>query len=106
MKKRLRKKRHIGEYQELGVSLFIGFSPKITDCEQNQFLDDLIDFIESIDLEFGGLTEKYTAEYYITCQSYKKPLTKQTLEIIDEWLSNNWLVWSYHFSDFSDAWWD
>lgn len=73
MKKRLRKKLHVGEFTEWGFQAC--FSMRSEYCEQtpqgtwlsDNFLDEFLVFIESIDLGFGGCcTESFTVDGFIT----------------------------------------
>jgi uncharacterized protein YggL (DUF469 family) len=54
MKRRLRKKKHLGEFQELGFELHIYLSPSVTTDEVDALWDRLIELIESRRLGFGG----------------------------------------------------
>ena len=54
MKKRLRKKKHLGEFAVLGVSLNVHFIEGFDETAFQQFIDDFIDWIEAKDLQFGG----------------------------------------------------
>ncbi len=54
MKKRLRKKRRIGEFREDCFELTFEMSAALTDDEVNSLTDTFIGMIESNGLQFGG----------------------------------------------------
>ena len=54
MKKRLRKKKHLGEFAVRGVSLRVRFVDGFDEAAFDRFIDDFIDWIETKDLQFGG----------------------------------------------------
>lgn len=54
MKKRLRKKKHIGEFTELGFRFVGKFESELTEEQAEQFGDQLIDFVEAHDMGLGG----------------------------------------------------
>lgn len=54
MKKRLRKKKHVGEFQELGFEVVAKLRPDLGRDAINAFTDRLIAAIEAQQLAFGG----------------------------------------------------
>ena len=54
MKKRLRKKRHIGEFAEYGFKLRFAMTDGLSTLDRNSILDDFIAEIERLGLQFGG----------------------------------------------------
>ncbi len=54
LKRRLRKKYHLGEFQELGFELFTALKPDLSEEDFDKFLDDFIEEIERNKLTFGG----------------------------------------------------
>ena len=54
MNKRLRKKKRVGEFKELGFELRAGLRPGLVGVELDAFLDRLIDVVEARKLGFGG----------------------------------------------------
>lgn len=54
MNKRLRKKKRVGEFKELGFELRGNLRPAISDDEIEAFVDRLIDVVEARELAFGG----------------------------------------------------
>jgi len=54
VKKRLRKKKHLGEFRELGFELSGALQPGVSNDDINAFVDRLIGVIETRSLLFGG----------------------------------------------------
>ena len=58
MNKRIRKKKHVGEFDWLGFAIEGNFDPPFPDennfVESDKFIDELIDFCEVHDLGVGG----------------------------------------------------
>jgi uncharacterized protein len=54
MKKRIRKKKRVGEFKELGFEVSATLRPGISDAELQGFVGRLLDFIEVRGLAFGG----------------------------------------------------
>ena len=54
MKKRLRKKRHLGEFAEYGFKLRFAMTDGLSTSDRNLILDDFIFEIERLGLQFGG----------------------------------------------------
>ena len=54
MKKRLRKKLHRGEFQELGFEVRVRFDADLSEEAWFAFWDRMVDFVEARGLTFGG----------------------------------------------------
>lgn len=54
MNKRLRKKKRVGEFNELGFEVLGDLRPGISDDDIEAFVDRLIDTVETRKLAFGG----------------------------------------------------
>ena len=54
MKKRLRKKLHRGEFQELGFEVRVRFDAGLSEEAWFAFWDRMVDFVEARGLAFGG----------------------------------------------------
>jgi uncharacterized protein YggL (DUF469 family) len=54
MRRRLRKKKHLGEFQELGLEVRAGLRAGLSEVELYAFLDRWIDAVEARRLAFGG----------------------------------------------------
>ena len=102
MNKRLRRKKHKGEFQEMGFKLEVE-ADKHTD-EQWEY--DLLDAIEKAGLNVGGGFRSC----YITSGSTKPrrhhghTVTPGQLEEIRHWLEQDRRVTRFHFGRQTDAW--
>lgn len=54
MRRRLRKKKHLGEFTELGFEVGADLTPDLDYAGFDAFLDRLIDVVEARGLAFGG----------------------------------------------------
>lgn len=54
MNKRLRKKKRVGEFKELGFELLGDLRPGLAGADLDAFVDRLIDVVEARKLGFGG----------------------------------------------------
>jgi hypothetical protein len=54
VKRRLRKKKRVGEFRELGFGVRADLRPGIDDAEIETFVDRMIAFVEARQLAFGG----------------------------------------------------
>ena len=76
--RRLRKKLHFADFQELGFEYEVTWQTFPTMDQQDQFLDALIALIESRDLELGG-----GATSGVVCGVHKNPSVADTKAILD-----------------------
>jgi len=98
MKKRQRKKLRIEEFTEWGfdVDLEIDISEKDRQAS-NDFLDEVIEFVESQDLYIGGSS----VEFYV-CR--KKTATEEDRVTMLDFLSNHKNVTNVKIAPLSNAW--
>jgi uncharacterized protein YggL (DUF469 family) len=54
MRRRLRKKKHLGEFQELGFAVRAGLRAGLSGSDLEAFFDRWIDAVEARQLAFGG----------------------------------------------------
>jgi uncharacterized protein len=102
MKKRLRKKRHKGEFQEFGFDILIQFNQTISFDKKEIFIDDFIELIEELNLLFGGGRYELKMEGFITAE--KGSVTNLDENKISSWLeSKSDLVESFKIEK-KDAW--
>ena len=104
LKRRLRKKFHVGEYQEFGFEVFVSFNPQLTEAEFDEFLDDFIDLVEANKLLFGGGGKEESWEGFITsAKKFASPMEndRQTIKV---WLENRPEILETKVGEFRDAW--
>jgi len=103
LKKRLRKKNQLGEFQELGFEVAARFSPDLNETDLDKFIDDFIDEIETNKLLCGGGGDTEKWEGFVTSQDkYASPTEKQ-VKNIKSWLANRSEVSNLEIGQFRDS---
>jgi len=98
MNKRQRKKLRIEEFTEWGFEVKLKIDIPIENCEDNnKFLDEVIDFVESQDLYMGGSS----IDFYV-CR--KKTATEEDRAIMLDFLSNHKNVTKIKIAPLSNSW--
>ncbi|TWI53759.1 hypothetical protein IQ22_02366 [Pseudomonas duriflava] len=104
MKRRLRKKLYLGEFQELAFELKADFKQTLEDPELDAFLEAFIDFIESRDLDYvGGFGETWIEGTIMASKRYHSP-SEEDRQVLTDWLKARSEVASATASDLYDAW--
>ncbi len=103
LKRRLRKKFHLGEFQEFGFEIFVKFKSDLNENEFDKFLDVFIDLIEENKLLFSG-GGKENWEGFVTSASKFASPTDIDREKIKLWLEKREEVVGYNIGEFLDAW--
>mgnify|MGYP000853212791 CR=1 FL=1 len=101
--RRLRKKLHVGEFQEFGFQLMFSLKPQLASFEEA--LDRWLEFIESQGWGFGGggvLSGLEIGGYL--CQIAGGSLTEADREQAACWLASQPWVASHQIDPLSDAW--
>ncbi|AGM42223.1 50S ribosome-binding protein YggL [Aeromonas hydrophila] len=101
--RRLRKKLHLDEFQELGLHLVFTIEPSEVDFEE--VLDRWLEYIEPQGWIFGGggsLSGHEISGYL--CQSAKGSLTESDRKEVANWLTAQPWVIEHRLAPLSDAW--
>ena len=108
MKKRLRKKYHLEEYQMLGASIYVALIEDLNVEQYNHCFDDFItDAIEYNGLQFGGGgTDLKSWCGVIEPRSRYGSVSDEDLAKIRSWLSNRSEVSTYTLSELWDLFHD
>lgn len=102
---RQRKKYHLGEFQELGFDAVIHFNHALTGEELNQWMDELIEWVETNGLMiggFGGSAGVTESDGYVVCETGSA--TDAHREAFASWSKAHPLVASAECKPLSDAW--
>ena len=99
--RRLRKKLHVGEFQEFGFNF--SFTADLQQKGFDDALDDWIDFIESQGWCFGGGGSDHQIKGYLT-QVDSGTLTESDRELVAQWLTSQSWVTTHQLDPLSDAW--
>ena len=106
MKRRLRKKKHVGEFREYGFEIRFIFSEQLSTVDRNSLLDDWICLaIENNGLQFGGGGRGNIWKGVVTSEG-KGSTTEEQRIIIEEWLSAEPRVLDYEVGSLIDVWLD
>jgi uncharacterized protein len=104
MRKRLRKKKRLGEFAEFG--LLVAVTPTITfgSSEPDSLLDRFIEeAIERNDLSCGGGGGE-TWEFFVTAKARRASVTQARRQSLEAWLRSTPGVETYTLSSPVDAW--
>jgi uncharacterized protein len=105
MKKRLRKKRCVGEFQVFGFGVGFRLSPKLSAEDGNVFLCRFLgEAIEGNDLVFGGGGDGSDWSGYICPNKIRSTATDAHREVVKQWFIAQSEVVEYHVSPLVDAW--
>lgn len=105
LKKRLRKKLHVGEFQELCFEINAQLKTDLNETDFDKFVDDFIlEAIERNQLEFGGggNPEKWNG-FASLSKKYGSP-TDNHREKVRNWLEKRAEVVEYEIGNLRDAW--
>jgi uncharacterized protein YggL (DUF469 family) len=105
MRKRLRKKKHLGEFAVRGVSLRVRFDDGFDDAGFESFIDDFIDWIEAKGLQFGGGGSHQSGfEGTIDPSPQSREILPSTLLDLEAWLGAREQVCGFEISPPWDLW--
>lgn len=108
MKKRLRKKLHKGEFQELGFSVCFNIKHDTVEEGMDTF-DDFINAVEDMNMYVGGLydTDKAKALMFVVSKECRSVTDEERLKVI-EWLKADSRFEDVNAGELVDAWygWD
>lgn len=103
MKKRLRKKKHLGEFREYGVQICIVFHNQKDGWVADDWVSyRFVEFLESLNLCIGGGENEKRFMGFISRN--RGSVTIDETYKISEWLKNNPEVKTYAIGPLVDAW--
>ena len=102
MKKRLRKKRRLGEFREDCFELTFEMSPTLNDVEIDLLTDAFIDMIESNKLQFGGGGSVRWSG--VVQGPWRGSATESDRQAVLDWLDQHPDVLSAQAGPLRDAW--
>ncbi|WP_415407921.1 YggL family protein [Sulfurovum sp. CS9] len=108
MKKRLRKKKRVGEFQEMGFDVSFDIQKGLTVSEQNAILDDFItQAVEKNGLQFGGGGDIHWQGFIVLNKS-RGSVSIHHRKIVQKWLEKNPKISNPHIGELRDVWygWD
>ena len=102
MNKRLRKKKRVGEFQELGIEVSCTVILDSEDIEFEVWMDNFIEMIESLDLICGG--GGLPKNWSVCVSKNKGSVSEEDRKSISKWLTDNKYVKDFEISDLFDVW--
>jgi len=106
LKRRLRKKLHVGEFQVFGFEVSANFKSNLTEAESDKFYDEFIAEIEANKLLFGGGGGPESMQGFVTAAKNHQSPTVAQREKIKNWLENHRGIADCKVGNFKDAWYD
>jgi uncharacterized protein len=106
LKKRIRKKLHKGEFQELGFTVLVRFKEGLTGEARETFLDEFIlQTIEASGLLFGGGADELKLTGFVT-PADRGSATDEHRDRVAAWLKNRLEVHEVEIGNLVDAWYE
>lgn len=102
MKRRLRKKRRLGEFREDCFELSFEVSPKLGDAGVDSLTDSFIDMIESNGLQFGGGGNGRWSG--VVQGAFRVSATELDRRVVLDWLNQHPDVLDAQAGPLRDAW--
>lgn len=106
LKRRLRKKFHFGEFQELGFEVTVEFKPNFTETEFDQFWHEFIGKIEENKLECGGGGNHKVWQVFVTSSKKYHSPTDEQRKIIQTYSESLPYIAKCEVGNLKDAWYD
>jgi uncharacterized protein YggL (DUF469 family) len=102
MKKRLRKKRRLGEFREECFELTFEVDSSLTQDQLDAVIDEFIEMIESRNLQYGGGGD-YTWSGVVQ-GPYRKSATIDDRDTVSQWLRGHPQILAVDAGPLRDAW--
>ncbi|GGJ92206.1 YggL family protein [Pseudomonas matsuisoli] len=104
MKRRLRKKLYLGEFQEHAFELKVSFKEALDEDALDTFLDAFIDYVEARELDYiGGFDPKWLEGTVMANKRYASP-SEDDRKALESWLNARSEVTNVEISELFDAW--
>lgn len=105
MKKRLRKKKRVGEFQEFGFAAGFRFSNELDGKTRNDLIDRFIaQAIENNGLQFGGGGGDSEWVGFIALNKKRGSTSNNQREAVKQWFIQESEVLEYYVNPMIDAW--
>lgn len=105
MKKRLRKKKRVGEFKEFGFKAGFRFSDQLTIKARNNLLNRFIeDAIEKNGLQYGGGGAGNEWYGFVALNKSRGSTHERHRQAVENWFIHEPEVQEYYLTDMIDAW--
>ena len=103
LNRRQRKKKNVGEFQELGFEFKAKFKKPPSETELDLLINDFLDTVIANGLEFGGGASDDFTGFVVSMQRYAK-VDEAQREVIRAWLANHELLEDVTVGPLRDVW--
>ena len=106
MRKRIRKKKHLGEFRQVGFSVDCKLRPGLSAAEFDQFTDEfIINAVEAHGLVFGGGGSPDRGWSGVICRDDRyESTTEADKAAVQGWLQQRADIETFRLSGFWDVW--
>src|SRR3989304_3596579 len=105
MKKRLRKKKRIGEFKESGFKIGFRFLDELSTESIDHLIDRFIEqAIENNGLQFGGGGKGSEWDGFVVLDKHRGSATDLHREAVKQWFMQESEILEYHVTQLIDAW--
>ncbi|WP_031483275.1 50S ribosome-binding protein YggL [Maridesulfovibrio frigidus] len=105
MKKRLRKKRRLGEFKEFGFSVGFRYSNELDRKAEDELIDRFIEkAIEDNGLGFGGGGCNPEWRGFVVAEKTRNSTSKHHQEAVEQWFIQDSEILEYYVTPMVDAW--
>lgn len=104
MRKRLRKKKRVGEFQELCFELRAELRSDLNSAELGAFVDRLIDVVEARNLSFGGGAGQNHLLQGVVTRDGRGSTTEDDRSALSAFLEADGIVLRHDVGALQDAW--
>ncbi len=105
MKKRLRKKKRLGEFQEFGFKAGFRFSNQLSNQSRNDLLNRFIEIaIEKNGLQYGGGGGANEWNGFVVLNKSRGSALEKHRQAVGSWFIHEAEVREYYVTDMIDAW--
>ena len=106
MKKRLRKKKRVGEFREMGFEASFDIQKGLSVSEQNAIVEDFItQAIEANGLQFGGGGDTHWQGFIVLNKS-RGSVSGHHCKTVQRWLEKSPQISNIRIGELRDAWYD
>ena len=103
LNRRQRKKKNVGEFQELGFEFKASFKQAPSDSERDLLINAFLDTVIANGLEFGGGASDDFTGFVVSVKRYGK-VDEAQRELVRAWLANHALLADVSVGPLRDVW--
>jgi uncharacterized protein YggL (DUF469 family) len=104
MNKRLRKRKHLNEFRQLGFGLDFQARPQLSWDERMEVVKQVIDFIDQDGTECKGVSNLGSDFSFAVCRRGSQSATEEDRARVEHWLRAQSEIVSYTVGPLVDVW--